>query len=315
MSAPNLRHWAGALLLATAFPAAGQTVDGAFAAAQLGPGYAQMLNLSSAPDISTARYNVESGDNDLAIQVGRLTHEQRWRALADNVDLFWRGGGSYSRMRSRFPTSASGPGPNEIVSTWRAFGATAGLLAKIRLGDEFTLLPAFDIGVARLENHGRYSGSANALKPFLDGRLFGWHTEATLVTPNLGLEWVRKHDERTSSVRLHAAWSRIATFGEADPALKFREFAGVASIRGEHIAPTSLRVAERPLHWVAFGGYSSFFGPNRGVLGFSSVSEFGLGLEVPLVPGDPASRRLRFSGSYLVGPNVQGWSVGVVMLY
>lgn len=315
MSASTRRLSFGVLLLATTLPVAGQSLDSAISGAAVGPGYAQLLNLTSTPDISTAHYKVRTEPNELAIQVGRLTHEERWRGLSENVDLFWRGGGGYSRMRTRFPTGLPSTGPGDIDSIWWAVSLTAGLLGKIRLGEEFTLLPAFDVGVARLENHAKYSGSAVNLQPFLDGRLFGWGTEATLLTPNIGLEWLRKHDDRITTVRLHAAWSRIATFGEADPALKFRESGGVASIRGEHVAPTTLRLAERPLRWLVFGGYSSFFGPNREVLGFPSVSEFGLGLELPLMAGDAASKRMRLAGSYLVGPNVHGWSVAVSMQY
>jgi hypothetical protein len=315
MSVSTRRVSLGVLLLAATLPAAGQSIDSAISGANLGPGYAQLLNLTSAPDISTAHYKVRTEPDDLYIQVGRLTHEERWRALSENVDLFWRGGGGYSRMRAKFPTGTPSTGAGLVDSTWWAVGLTAGLLAKVRLDDEFTLLPAFDVGVARLENHTKYSGSATSLQPFLDGRLFGWGADATLLTPNIGLEWLRKHDDRVTTVRLHAAWSRIATYGEADPALKFREGGGVMSIRGEHVAPTTLRVMERPLRWVVFGGHSSFFGPNRAVLGFPSVSEFGLGLELPLMAGDAASKRVRFAGSYLVGPNVHGWSVALSMQY
>lgn len=313
MSVSTRRVSLGVFLMAATLPAAGQSIDSAISGAHLGPGYAQLLNLTSAPDISTARYRVRTDPDDMYIQVARLRHEERWRALSDNVDLFWHGGGGYSRMRLHLPTTV--PGPGDIVATWRVVSLTAGLLAKIRLGDEFTLLPAFDVGVARLESHATYSGSALGLQPFLDGRLFGWGTEASLLTPNIGFEWVRKQDDRLTSIRLHGAWSRIATFGEADPALKFREGGGVASIRGEHVAPTTLRVAERPLRWLVFGGYSSFFGPNRDVLGFPSVSEFGLGLELPLMAGDAAAKRVRVAGSYLVGPNVHGWSVALSIQY
>jgi len=313
MSAPICRPWAGALLLALALPAAGQSLDDVIAGAKVGPGYAQLLNLSSAPDVSTARYNIDTGAEELSIQVGRLVHEQRWRALSDSTDLYWRGAGGYSWMSTGFPTSSGGAG--KISSSWRAFSLTAGLVAKIRLGDEFTLLPALDFGVARLDSRAKYSGTAVGLQPFLDGRLFNWDTNATLVTPNIGLEWSHRHDDRTTTVRLHAAWSRITSFEESHPVLTFRESAGVTSIRAEHVALTSLRVAERPLRWVVFGGHAAFFGPNRAALGFPSVSELGLGFEVPLVPGDATAKRVRVSGSYLVGPNVEGWSVSAAMQY
>ena len=70
-----------------------------------------------------------------------------------------------------------------------------------------------------------------------------------------------------------------------------------------------MRVLDRPLDWLLYGGYAGFFGANQNVLGFSSVGEVGGGMEFPLWPKEEDSKRVRLGGGYLIGPNVTGWAV------
>jgi hypothetical protein len=100
-----------------------------------------------------------------------------------------------------------------------------------------------------------------------------------------------------------------SSFGESDPIQEFAESVGVYSIRLEHTAPSGMRLLERPLDWLLYGGYASFFGANRDVLGFSSVGEVGGGVEFPLWSKEEDSKRVRLGGGYLIGPNVTGWAV------
>jgi hypothetical protein len=202
-----------------------------------------------------------------------------------------------------------------IASKWSAYSLTGGLLAKIRFGEGFTLVPALDVGAARLDNHADYTGGATFLQPVLDGLLLNWQSSAWLVTPNLGLEWTHANADRTYSVRGHVAWSWISSFAETDPVLKFNETAGVYSIRAERVAPTGKNIFDRSLGWVLFGGYAGFFGPNRNALGFTSVTEVGIGLEAPLSTSADKPERLRVGASYLFGPNVTGWTISAGMKF
>lgn len=315
MSHPNRNACMGIICMLLAAPAAAQSSRDIIAGARLAPGYAQILNLAATPDISAAKYRVTDDSSQLSINVLRLPYESRWLALSDNSDLYWRVAGGYLTTSSDFPTNSPTSGSGSISSTWSAYSLTGGLLAKIRFGEGFTLVPALDMGAALLDNQADYAGGAIALQPALDGLLFNWRSNAWLVTPNVGLEWTHANADRKYSVRGHVAWSWISSFAETDPVLKFNETAGVYSIRAERVAPTGKSIFDRSLGWVLFGGYAGFFGPNRNALGFTSVAEVGLGLEAPLSTSADKPERLRVGASYLFGPNVTGWTISAGMKF
>ncbi|AMO23717.1 autotransporter outer membrane beta-barrel domain-containing protein [Ramlibacter tataouinensis] len=305
----------GILSIAFAVPAAAQSVRSTIANARLGPGYAQLLNLAATPDISEAHYELTGGDTRPTIDVLRVPFESRWRALSGDSDLYWRIAAGYLEVKDDFPVDAPPGDAGGISSKWSAYSLSGGLVAKIRLAGGFTLEPALDLSAAELDNRTRYSGAATSLQPLLDRILFNWRTNASLVTPNLGLEWKLATPARTVKVRGHLAWSWISSFDESDPVLKFHETAGVYSIRAEHVAPTGMQLAERALHWVVFGGYAGFFGDNRKALGFNSIAQAGAGVEAPLSITRLDSTRVRLGASYLFGSDVKGWTVSLGFEY
>jgi len=314
MSIPARILWVGALGIVLATPAPAQTVSDVVVGARLGSGYAGLLNLAATPDISAATYKVtHATETPFKIDVLRVPYEARLAALSSNTDVYWNVAGAYLTSKQDFPTDP--PFAGSISSKWSAFSLTGGLLAKIGLGSGFTLVPGLDLSVARLDNDADYSGGASALQPFLDGLLFNWNSDAYLVTPNIGLVWKWMGADRRINVAAHASWSWISSFDESDSALKFNETIGVYSIRADYVAPTGMKVFERPFHWVALAGYAGFFGPNRDALGFTSVMEVGVGVEVPLSKSSEKPQRIRLSASYLFGQNVTGWTVGLGMRY
>jgi len=303
------------IALAMPMPVAAQSVRSTIANAQLGPGYAQLLNLAATPDISAAHYELTGGDTRPSIDVLRIPFEASWRALSNDSDLYWRIAAGHLQVEDDFQVGVP-PGDAGAISTkWSATSLTGGVAIKIRLASELTLEPGIDLSAAQLDNRASYSGAATSLQPLLDRLLFNWRTSASLVTPNLGLEWKMATPERTVKVRGHLAWSWISSFGESDPLLKFHENAGVYSIRAEHVAPTGVQLGERPLHWVAFGGYAGFFGDNRNALGFNSVAQAGVGVEAPLSISHLNSTRVRLGASHLFGPSVTGWTVSLGFQY
>ncbi len=283
--------------------------------ARLGAGYAQIIGLAATPDIAAASYEIDSETTKPKLDVFRLPYQAQWTALTPDTDLYWRVAGGYLRFKDDFSINPPSGETGSIGSKWTAYSASGGLLAKIRLGNGLTLEPALDVGVARLENSASYDGAAAALKPVLDGLLFGWQTNAWLVTPSIALEWATKLGEARTTVRGHVARSWINSFDESDPAQSFNETANIYSIRADHARPTGITVADRALNWVVYGGYAGFFGANRDALGFTSVAEIGGGFEVPFAADRPNGERVRLSAGYLFGPDVKGWSVGLSLEY
>lgn len=301
----------GAIWLAIAIPAFAQSVSDTIASARFGSGYAQMLNLAATPDIGAAHYEIHEGEPEVSADIVRVPYQARWLALTPDADLHWKVAGGYLQLKSDFPLSSMPPNiDGSISSKWSAYSLSGGLLAKVRLGNGFTLEPALDIGVARLTNRAEYAGTATILQPLLDGLLLNWQTNAWLTTPSIGLEWRTAELAPRISVRGRFARAWISSFSESHPSLKFDETSNVYSIRAERGAPTAVHVLGHPVDWVLYGGYSGFVGANRRALDFTSVAEVGIGAELLASSGSERSNRVRLGASYLFG-SIRGWTISM----
>ncbi|MBK7793057.1 MAG: hypothetical protein IPJ62_11385 [Betaproteobacteria bacterium] len=285
------------------------------ASARLGAGYAQMINLSATPDLSAASYRIDGLDPGADLDVLRLPYQAKWLALSDAADLYWKVEAGGLRFRQDFHWNPTPAAAGIFGSKWTAYSVGAGILAKVRLGSGFSIEPAVDVALARLQNRTSYGGSATILQPALDRLLFNWHAAAWLVTPGVALEWTDAVGEGRGRVRGHVARSWIASFDETDPVQRIREATNIYSVRGEYLHPTDWTALERSMSWVAYGSYAGFFGANRHVLGFDAVAEVGGGLELPIAPDAPKGERVRLQAAYLFGSGVRGWTLGLGLQY
>lgn len=289
-----------------------QTPGAAEIGQRLGPSYAQLVNLSASPDLTTARYHVRS-DPGVRLDVTRLPVAGKTYDWNERTLLETRLVAGYLRLASEIPVNGASPG--RLDTRWVAYGLTAGVGARITLDDRFTLVPGFDAGVAQLENRTDYLGGAAFAQPLFDGTVFNWRSHAWLATPSAGLEWADETDVRRIEIRTRLAWSRVASFGESDPALRFRKSGGTFSVRGELTSPTNWAWFGRSPAWVLLAGHTAFLGPGRDVLGFPWISEVGAGLEWPSRASSDAPARLRVTLSGLFGPDVRGLTAGVGIEY
>ncbi len=285
------------------------------ASARLGAGYAQMINLSATPDLSAASYRIDDLDPSANLDVLRLPYQAKWLTLSDDADLYWKAEAGWLQFKQDFLWNPTADTAGTFGSKWTAYSMGAGVLAKFRLGSGFSIEPAVDVALARLQNRASYGGSATVLQPLLDGLLFNWNADAWLVTPGVAVEWTDVVGEGRARVRGHVARSWIASFDETDPVQRFREATNIYSVRVEYLHPTEWKAFDRSIRWVTYGSYAGFFGANRDVLGFDAVAEVGGGLEVPITRDAPKAERVRFQAAYLFGSGVRGWTLGLGMQY
>ncbi len=279
---------------------------------RLGIGYAQILNMATAPELSSANYRFESTVEDRGpdISVMRLPGEFTLATLGPRTSLAGRITGGRVRMNDQFrfdvpPDFAGGT----IDSRWSGTGLSVGLSLAIDLDNGWRIAPGLDVGYARLENKARYEGLVAESRPELDNAVFNWNTDAVLVTPSLGVQWMSRTPERTLLARAHVSSSWVRSRRESAPVLAFEEQVGAHSLRLERVAPLGRELAGRGIDWVAFGGAAGFYGHNRRALGFSMVYELGLGLQISLRAGDAAAgRALRVGLSTLKGSGFNGWT-------
>lgn len=276
--------------------------------ARLGPAYAQMVNLSNTPDLSTARYHIDTSPSRTHLDVTRVPLSGGKFEWSESTEIVTRLTAGYMRLSSEIPTAGL-PG-GRIDTSWTAVGLAGGVAARIGLPGGYTFVPGFDVGASHLENRTSYLGAANVLQPLFDGSLFNWRSHAWQVSPGVGLEWLSETLERRLEVRSHLGWSRVASFGESDPSLQFRRSVGALSIRVDRTSPASWTLFDFPPAWVLLAGHTVFLGPSRNVIGFTWVSELGGGLEWPARSAGSDSR-IRATISALFGDNVRGLRAGL----
>lgn len=293
-------------------PAQAQSLKDEIAASRLSAGYAQLLGLAATPDISSANYKIP-GEGNQTYDVLRIPYESRWLTLSDNSELFWRVSAGYLDYDATIPVDADLGSKLKYDST--AFSGSFGVFSRTNLGHGFTLEPGLDVGLARLINRSDFVNISPELIHVLNGQLVNWHTNATLVTPNIGISWESNTDQRSIRVSGHVSYSWISSFDESKDFASFKENSGAYSLRAEWLQPTSLQLFSRPLSWVASAGYGGFYGANRQELGFSSVADVGLGFAVPLRKDAPKSTQVVAGAAYLFGPNVSGWSASIGLRY
>jgi hypothetical protein len=301
-----------ALLFATgsaSMSAQAQSSNDSTIGTQLGPGYAQMINLANSPDFTTARYHINTSPTRMHLDVTRLPLNSSRHVWSETTEVLTRLTAGYLRLSTELPTSLI-PG-GRVDTHWTAVGLSGGVAARIGLSQTYTFVPALDVGVSRLENHATFLGPAVALQPVFEGSVFNWHSHAWQVSPSVGVDWLSETIERRLEVRTHLSWSRVASLGESDPALQFRRSVGAVSIRFDRTSPASWTLFDRPPSWVILGGHTAFLGPSRNALGFSWVSELGGGLEWPSRASAGSNPRIRATLSVLVGDHVRGARAGI----
>lgn len=273
---------------------------------RLAPGYAQMMELSAEPEISSATYEFRGGAVPYSVRVTRIPYESKVTDLGGGWALRGRLSAGYLKATTVFNTN-----PGTVATRWRTFSLTGGLGLEKALGSGWTAGLGLEGGLARLDNHAVYKGDAEVFQPILDGVLFNWQVPAWLFIPSLGVRWIE--EGRLGKLRAKARVSRatVSTFHAPDPGLRFREASNAFSLSGELVTDTGWRVAGAPVDRVLLGGTSGFFGANRDALGFTSVSELGGGLQVRLPGRLGGLGKVRLSGSWLAGPGLRGWTFGL----
>jgi hypothetical protein len=275
---------------------------------RLGVGYAQMITLTSTPDISDANYRVRGENNEARISVLRLPYESRLVDLTADDALYWRMAAGYMTVKLDNAVTFSLPqGDGGANTQWTAYSGSAGLVAKFRVADGFSIEPAIDAGLARLTNEAQYFSVAQLFQPELDKLLINWATDEWIVTPNIAVAWTPTIDTRELELRAHVAYSRIASFS-SDLVQGFNEWTGVFSVIVAYGIPTNQRVFDRALRYSVTAGYSGFFGPKRDALGFDSVTRVGVGVGLRFGTGSDR-RYLQLDAAYLFGPQLTGWVI------
>jgi hypothetical protein len=275
---------------------------------RLGAGYAAMMNFAATPDISSATYYIDNpGGEDPTMNVYKIPLRHEFTLEGRDWKPFIQASFGYLDYEAEFDFL-----PEESVKAdWKSYGGWLGLGVKIPLNDDLDFVPAFDLGLVRLESSADYRGpvAEAILKPALEGVVFDWDANAYLIGATLGLDYRHAFETWTLEGRTRLTYSHFATYDSSSDLVDFDADISTFTLQVDVIKPIDAQLGGYPLALVGHFGNTTFIGDNRDALGFDYFFEAGLALETDISKNDWPVKKLRLGAMGIFGADVTGWSV------
>jgi hypothetical protein len=279
-------------------------------ASQVGPSYAAIINFESEPDVSSSTLWIDSGlqgDDELKVTKLPLRHEfalsgRGWKPFIQATLATFE-----LRQKANFFND-----PNELLdSKWSSYSASLGGGVRIPLSESLSVLPAVDGGYASLQNDSQFYGTlSNAiLKPALEGIFTDWSADAWLANAHLALLYEKALEKVEINAKLSYTFSHIESYRASEGFTGFDEDIGTLNVKVDATYPLGVSLADYPLALIAHLGNSTFVGPNRDAMGFQSLHEAGLSLEMDLARNEWMVEKVSLGAEVLWGDDVHGWSL------
>lgn len=275
---------------------------------ELGIGYGAMANFAVVPDISAARYNIDSdGTENTALRVRRFPIRFYLPVNGENWRTFLQGNIGVQKFSTDFSVLES----DSISSEWDtdALSLIAGI--DVRLADNFYLTPAIDVGRVRIDNIANYSGdlATSIIKPAFDNVLFNFNTDARLLGVSMGLNYQARPEFGTINVHSSLTHNNLETYNSSSQYVEFDSAFTTLTASVEMEIPTDLTINEFPIALIPQIGGASFIGANRGAFGFDDYLELGLAASINISALDYLIREFRVGAKGIWGNNMNGWTL------
>ncbi len=267
-----------------------------------------MINFAVVPDISTARYNIDSDEgDDPRLNVTRIPLRHVFKSDLRDWSPFIEVGLAYQTIKADFEILEG----ETISADWKASGGSLSTGVEFPITENFSLIPVLDIGLVRLENEANYQGElvTSVVKPVYEGLLFDWDADAWLIGASLGFDY--NHDFRKADVTVHGSITHnyIDTYDSSSDLIDFDSHDTTLAIKLDSVHPTNLSVGAFPLALVTHVGGTTFLGDNRDALGFDYFFEFGLAIEMDISQKQWHLNKFRLGANAIYGEDVTGWGL------
>jgi len=267
------------------------------------------------PDITTSSLSISStssGDPSIWQSTfgGGFT-------MSEGFPLYLEGSIGYSRYDPAF-IATKGQEQRRIPLKWNSFAATGGIGWDFPIikSKELKLRPIFmftlgyvstDVALGQAILNAEYDLDLN----IIDG--------GTMNAYGLGgaimLDYEHYRKEYEIDVELRYTLIRLQSFGGSTDFLEGSSETNSASLWARWRAPIGVTLLKRPLRYVLETSLTSFFGPQRGALGFDNLASVGAGLELDSSAYSFIITRTRLVGRYVFGDNVSGFSLGLAISF
>ncbi|MEM0965393.1 MAG: Solitary outer membrane autotransporter beta-barrel domain [Verrucomicrobiota bacterium] len=276
--------------------------------AQVGTGYAALINFASNPDIATATYYVDPGPNASAeINVYRVGFRKDFFEDGDRWRPFLQGVIPYQTIDYRLDIDSE----EAVRADWTAYGFILSGGNEFVLNEFWTFAPTINLGFVRLESNAGYRGAIaeNILDPAFEGSVFDWEADAILSGLTFAFKYEQPFDFYTARLSTSATYNEITTYRTSTDDIDISGSATTIDTDLEAVFPTFFEWNRFPVSVVLTTGGTAFLGGSRQALGFNSFLSYGAAVELNIKRLDWPMQNLRLGGQGIAGDNVTGWSI------
>ncbi len=228
--------------------------------------------------------------------------------------LYLEGTLAYIRYDPQFLLS-NGVALQVTPVTWSSLAGTAGVGWDFPIASELVLRPMANFTLARLSSTASIFGIFDNQKGSDVRFLEGGHLNAFGYGGSLMLDYehYRRDYEVDVEARLTNVW--LKSYGDTSVAVQGSSLAQNLGLWSRWRAPIGFEALNRPVRYVLEYALNYYFGPNGDMLGFSTLSSIGAGLELDTTAYNRIVTRWRLMGRYRFGNDVSGWGVSIGMSF
>lgn len=282
---------------------------------EIANGTLTLMAFTVLPDISTSSLSIDSGKSDDP-GLSQVTLGGGF-TVSEKTPLYLEGTLGYSRYDPTF-VATDGSEQQEIPIKWNSFAATGGI------GWDFPIIPSKELKLRPIINFtlGYMSTDMNFGVPYLNDEydldlddIDGGEKYAAGLGGAIMLDYEHYRENYEIDVELRYSYIKLQSFGGTIDSLEGSSESNSASIWARWRAPIGITMLQRPLRYVLESSLTSYFGPQRGALGFDNLASVGAGLELDSSAYKIFITRTRMVARYMFGDGVSGYSLGLAVSF
>ncbi len=271
-----------------------------------------LLQYNLAPEITASSLAISGGTGgSTPLSMSALGGGFTW---SRSLPLYLEGTLAYIRYDPQF-LIGNGIIQQEAQTKWSSLAGTVGVGWDFPIASELVLRPMANFTLGRLASTASLFGILDNQKSSDVQFLQGGHLNAFGYGGSLMLDYEHYRRDYEVDVEVRLTDIRLQSYGNTSEAVKGTSLAQSLGLWSRWRAPVGFEALNRPVRYVLEYAYDYYFGPNGDMLGFSSLSSIGAGLELDTSAYDRIVTRWRLMGRYRFGNGVSGWGVSIGMSF
>jgi hypothetical protein len=271
-----------------------------------------LLQYNLAPEITASSLAIGGGTGgSTPLSMSALGGGFTWNR---SFPLYLEGTLAYIRYDPQFLVG-NGIVLQEVPTKWSSLAGTAGVGWDFPIASELVLRPMVNVSLGRLTSTASIFGILDNQKSNDVQFLQGGHLNAFGYGGSLMLDYEHYRRDYEVDVEVRLTDIRLQSYGNTSVAVKGSSLAQSVGLWSRWRAPIGFEALCRPVRYVLEYAYDYYFGPNGDMLGLSSLSSIGAGLELDTSAYNRIVTRWRLMGRYRFGNDVSGWGVSIGMSF